>query len=157
MSTDKSRTVKTLRFKREKGQKPWSYVVIETGEPVEVLMTYTERMERETAGFITLPDGREARFSLGTQVLRDGGKTQKEAQRARTRAKWPLRTSIAGVGEDRVGDLRSFLKERGVRGTYVHEDGSLEWASPRARYDYCRAVGLYDRNAGYSDPAPLNC
>lgn len=144
---------------KDEDGKPEDYFYIsrETSEVVCVRMSFTERMKRESSGFLDLPDGTEARYSLTENVLRSGdANKRRRSSSKRTRAKWPIRTVLTGVGEGQTRELRDFITERGLRGTHVHEDGSVEWSGPQARRDYCKAVGLYDKNAGYGDPAPDN-
>lgn len=134
---------------------PWLYRTLEDSELVLVWMTWTQREEKQDMGFLFLPDGREARFSMYDQLEYEG-KGSKSPTRIRTRAKWPLRTAMTGVGEHQVGELREFVQQQGLVGTEVNNDGSVTWSGPAARKRYCQATGLYDRNAGYSDPAPRN-
>jgi len=68
---------------------------------------------------------------------------------------WPMVSDMAGVAPSQVGELRQTLKTKGLN-TEVREDGSVVWRSRGERKAYCEAVGLYDRNAGYSDPQRRN-
>lgn len=131
----------------------------DTNELVCVLMTMEERFGKERHFFMTLPDGRDGRFSMRDQLDYEAAgrnRNTRSQQQAKHRyaARWPLRTVLTGVGEHQVQELRDFVRQRDLRGTTVHEDGSVEWSGPKARKAYCKAVGLFDRNAGYSDPMP---
>ena len=152
--------MKTYEFTGQDGDGPsqdYFYIDRESGDVVLVRMSFAERGRRESGGFVEFPDGGEGRFSLTENVLRsDKDNTNAQTSSKRTRAKWPIRTVMTGVGVGQAQELREFIVSRGLRGTHVHKDGSVEWSGPRARRDYCKAVGLYDRNAGYGDPAPDN-
>ena len=147
--------MKTYKIGPQKNASDYVYLLTDTGEAVHVRMTLDVRSQREEHGFLKLPGGKEAKFSLTRTIMHFGGK-RKKGQKVKTRARWPLRTTLTGVGEGQVGELREFVRERGLSGTYVHDDGSVEWSGPKARREYCKAVRLYDRNAGYSDPMPDN-
>jgi hypothetical protein len=127
-----------------------------TGEIVIVQMTYTERMKREEHGFLTLPDGRELRYTPIGQTVHDTGAPPEVSQAARSRAKWPMTTVLTGVAESQVEETREKLAKHGVVGATVNNDGTVTWDSPKARRRYCEVMNLGDRNGGYSDPQFYN-
>jgi len=160
MNTETSLTVrKSQRFQKANGQKKWYYRPLDgdRNDIVPVWMTFEERFDREQNGFIELPDGREARIDISFQIKKENSQIgQQSGERMKTRPQWPHTTDLVGVHPSQVSELREHLKLHDVRGVDVNSDGSVTWNSKRARHDYCRATHLYDRNAGYSDPAPLN-
>jgi len=127
------------------------YRVQETGEIVEVEMTYGELMEKESCGFITLPDGREARRSLGTELAREGVKTRTKSRRA-TRPKWPMVSTRAGVNPSQIQELRDHWTEQGVTGCDVLPNGDVKWDDRASRRRDCESRGLHDRDGSYGDP-----
>jgi len=68
---------------------------------------------------------------------------------------WPMTSYAAGVHPKQVPEMMKFDKEHGVPTNYV--DGDPEFRSPKHRKEYCEAHGMFDRNAGLSDPVPARC
>ena len=68
---------------------------------------------------------------------------------------WPLISTAAGVSPDEVPEMMEFDKAHGVPTQYT-PDGDPIFTSKGHRKKYCSAHGLYDRSAGYGDPAPKN-
>lgn len=68
---------------------------------------------------------------------------------------WPMASDAAGVHPNQVEGVRDRARQRGIP-TEFTRDGRPIFTSARHRKRYCEAVGLYDRNAGPSDPLPQN-
>lgn len=68
---------------------------------------------------------------------------------------WPMASYAAGVSPGEVPAMREIDRQAGVPTEYT-SDGDPILTSKKHRRDYMAAHGLYDRNAGYSDPAPVN-
>jgi len=68
---------------------------------------------------------------------------------------YPFASYAAGVNASEVPAMMEIDKKNGVP-THYTADGDPILTSPSHRKKYCRVHGLYDRNAGYSDPAPIN-
>ena len=148
--------VKTQRFGKKKPyERSYLYSVRDGNEIVEVMMDIDELMQRESCGFMYLPDGREAQRAVGEESLRDGMRPQ-STKKPRTKARWPLVSVNAGVNPDQAEELREFWEEHQVTGCEVTSDGDVVWNDRKARKRDCEARGLYDRNAGYGDPMPNN-
>lgn len=69
---------------------------------------------------------------------------------------WPMTSYAAGVHHKQIPEMRKFDKEHGVPTDYS-EDGDPVFRGPKHRRKYCEAHGLFDRNAGLSDPVPARC
>ncbi len=72
-----------------------------------------------------------------------------------TPGNWPMESYAAGVEPCEIPEMMKIDAEHGVPTDYSSE-GDPILRSPQHRKDYCRAHDLFDRNAGYSDPAPLH-
>lgn len=83
--------------------------------------------------------GRRMRRSLGFHVKPNNN--------------WPMLSDAAGVHPDQIPDAQREAKDLGVPISF-HPDGRAVFTSARHRKEYCEAIGLYDRNAGYGDPVP---
>jgi len=68
---------------------------------------------------------------------------------------WPFASYAAGVSPSEVPMMQKIDRENGVPTEYS-SDGDPVFTSPAHRKKYCRAHGLYDRNAGYRDAEPIN-
>jgi hypothetical protein len=59
----------------------------------------------------------------------------------------------AGVEPEEVPEMMEFDRQHGVQTEY-NEEGDPVFTSAAHRKRYCEAHGIFDRNAGYSDPVP---
>lgn len=69
---------------------------------------------------------------------------------------WPLTSYAAGVHHKQIPEMRKFDKKHEVPTDYS-SDGDPVFTGPKHRRKYCEAHGLFDRNAGLSDPVPARC
>lgn len=69
---------------------------------------------------------------------------------------WPMASYAAGVHHKQIPEMRAIDKKNGVPTEYT-EDGDPILRGPRHRKKYLETHGLYDRNAGYTDPVPARC
>ena len=67
------------------------------------------------------------------------------------RADKPLLSDGLGCMKSQVPEMRQAIKQNGIRGVYVKDNGQLEITSRRGRRDLLRMRGLHDGDAGYSD------
>lgn len=75
--------------------------------------------------------------------------------RVKTIAKWPVLSDAAGCNPDHIPETRAALSAAGVPTDFTR-DGQAIFTGPKHRRDACRVMGLFDRNAGYSDPQARN-
>lgn len=66
---------------------------------------------------------------------------------------YPFTSDAAGVHPSQVAAARAQSVKDGVPLQFT-KDGAAVFESASQRRKYLKSVGLYDRNAGYSDPAP---
>lgn len=69
---------------------------------------------------------------------------------------WPMTSYAAGVHPKQIPEMVKFDADHGVP-THYSEDGDPILTSPKHRRKYCEAHGMFDRNAGLSDPVPMRC
>ena len=69
---------------------------------------------------------------------------------------WPMESYAAGVHPKQIPEMVEFDKKHGVPTDYT-PDGDPVFRGPKHRRRYCEAHGLFDRNAGLSDPVPARC
>lgn len=65
-------------------------------------------------------------------------------------------SEFAGVHPAQIKEQQAVLKAAGVRTTHYTKDGNPVFEDKSHRREALSAMGLYDRNAGFSDPAPKN-
>lgn len=75
--------------------------------------------------------------------------------RTKTLAQWPILSDAAGCNPEHIPETKAKLAAAGVPCDFTR-DGRVIFTGPKHRRDACRVMGLYDRNGGYSDPAPQN-
>ena len=64
---------------------------------------------------------------------------------------WPMESDAAGVSPRQRKEAMEHAASIGIP-TEFNQDGQAVFTSARHRKRYCEAIGLYDRNGGYSDP-----
>lgn len=120
----------------------------DTGELVEVFLSFDEHDRRVKNDVITLDDGRTAK------KVWDWGGSQRHRAIATCPGNWPQVSYAAGVHPDQIPEQQAALKAAGVRTTYYTKEGDPIFEDRHHRREALIAMGLYDRNAGYSDPTP---
>lgn len=68
---------------------------------------------------------------------------------------WPMHSYAAGVSPTQREEAYEASVRMGVP-TRFDKNGDAIFTSPHHRRKYCEAKGLFDRNAGHSDPKPQN-
>lgn len=63
----------------------------------------------------------------------------------------PLISDGLGCMKEQVPEMREAIRERGIMGVKVRDNGQLEITSRRGRNEICRMRGLADGDAGYGD------
>lgn len=71
------------------------------------------------------------------------------------RGKWPIICDAMAVNPEDIKRAKAIAKRAGVHTEYT-ATGEPILTSQKHRRDHARAMGFYDRNAGYGDPAPQN-
>ena len=70
-------------------------------------------------------------------------------------AKWPIASEAAAVNPEDVPAEQAALAAKGVY-TEFDRAGRPLFRDKAHRKAHCRAIGMYDKDAGYDDPEPLN-
>jgi hypothetical protein len=63
----------------------------------------------------------------------------------------PLVSEGVGCMKAQVPEMREAIREHGIVGANVKDNGQIEFTSRRARKETLRMRGLIDQDAGYSD------
>lgn len=63
----------------------------------------------------------------------------------------PMISDGIGCLPNQVGEMRAAVKQNGIRGVRVLNNGQLEITSRQGRRDVLRMRGLHDAEAGYGD------
>jgi len=72
-----------------------------------------------------------------------------------TPGNWPQLSDAAGVAPSQVMEAQAEMTKAGVPTDYT-EDGRAIFRNRKHRKVALRAMGMYDRNAGFGDPEPIN-
>ena len=64
-----------------------------------------------------------------------------------------MESDAAGVDVTQVNEAMAHSRSIGVPTDFNKETGAAIFTSKKHRKQYCEAIGLYDRNGGYSDPS----
>ena len=115
-------------------------------ELIEVVMTADEMLLRQNKdSVIILDDGVKAVRDIAAQY--DG--------RRDVPGNYPMLSDALGCHPDQRSQFTELSKEAGCE-THFTSDGRAILESKGHRRSYAESRGLYDRNGGYSDPAPKN-
>jgi hypothetical protein len=68
-----------------------------------------------------------------------------------TPGNWPLKSDAAGVHPNQIKEAHAHSVKIGIP-TQFTPDGRAIFTGRKHRKDYCRAIGLHDRNGGFGDP-----
>ena len=89
-------------------------------------------------------------------VYEDGHKFMRDIRAEHTEIKyvpgnWPMASDAAGVAAHQTKEAYDHSEKIGIP-TQFTSDGRAIFTSRKHRKEYCRAIGLHDRNGGYGDP-----
>jgi len=90
------------------------------------------------------------KFKLGNKIFYRDIRAEHIDTR-HTPGNWPMKSDAAGVGPDQITEAYEHSVKAGLP-TEFTLDGRAIFTSRKHRRDYCRIIGLHDRNGGYSDP-----
>ena len=94
-------------------------------------------------------------FTLGGKKFKRDVRTEfREASGGNfksTPGNWPMASDAAGVHPDQIAEATAMSIKKGVPASFT-PDGRVIFTSRKHRQDYCRTIGMHDRNGGYSDP-----
>lgn len=112
-------------------------------EVIELFMSFAEFDRRVKNGQITLDDGRVAKsyFNSKSGISTFSGN-------------YPMVSDAAGVHPSQIKEHMDHLRQMGCGQVNHTKDGSVIFESKGQRRKVLKALGLFDRNAGYSDPTP---
>ncbi|MGH2272166.1 hypothetical protein ACQ9LF_10235 [Anaerohalosphaeraceae bacterium U12dextr] len=68
-----------------------------------------------------------------------------------TPGNWPMKSDAAGVHPSQIKEAYDHSVRIGIP-TQFAPDGRAIFTGREHRKNYCRAIGLHDRNGGYGDP-----
>jgi len=94
-------------------------------------------------GKITLDDGREAAYEW----------LQHNKMRS-VPANYPMISTAAGVHPGQIKQHMEHLRQMGCGQVDHTKEGDIIFADKAQRKKVLEALGMFDRNGGYSDPAP---
>lgn len=63
----------------------------------------------------------------------------------------PLISEGCGVMKSQVSETRDAIRQHGIVGAAVHDNGQIRFTSRRARKEFLAMRGLNDSDGGYSD------
>lgn len=80
----------------------------------------------------------------------------KQVDRANRKTRlWPIMPDASGVNPEQIPEQMAYDRMMGVPTDYT-PDGRPIITGQKHYRDHCRANGLFHRNAGYGDAAPLH-
>ena len=63
----------------------------------------------------------------------------------------PLLSDGCGVMKAQVPETREAIKQHGIQGAQVHNDGKIRFTSRTTRREFLKMRGLHDNDGGYGD------
>ena len=112
-------------------------------EVVELHMTISEHGKRVKNDTIILDDGRTAKTDWSAYSFI-----------STVPANFPMVSTAAGVHPAQIKEHMDHLRKMGCGQVNHTRDGDVIFEDKSQRRKVCEALGLYDRNAGPSDPTP---
>jgi len=80
---------------------------------------------------------------------------RKNPGRRRRVSLWPRWSDAAGVHPSQIREQQEELAQHGVSAEF-NSEGQIKFEDPAHERRCLQAMGMYNRNAGYSDAAPKN-
>lgn len=117
----------------------------ENGEKLELVLSFAEFDKRVKDGVITLENGETATYDWGQHSMM-----------STVPANYPMVCTAAGVHPGQIKEHMEHLRKMGCGQVNHTRDGDLIFESKGQRKKVLEALGLFDRNGSYSDPAPKN-
>lgn len=117
----------------------------ESGEVVELVLSFAEFDRRVKDGKITLDSGEIAFYSWDQHRLT-----------STVPGNYPMVCTAAGVHPGQIKEHMEHLRQMGCGQVNHTNDGDLIFESKGQRKKVCEALGLYDRNGSYGDPQAKN-
>lgn len=114
-----------------------------SGEVVAMSLSFAEFDKRVKDGKIKLDDGETASYSWDQHKLT-----------STVPANYPMVCTAAGVHPGQIKEHMEHLRKMGCGQVNHTKDGDLIFEDKKQRKRVCEALGLFDRNAGPSDPTP---
>jgi hypothetical protein len=65
---------------------------------------------------------------------------------------YPMVSGAMGVNPIQIPQMMADAKAKGLQGVSFKDNGDIVFSDARARREYVRDFGGYDRNGGYGDP-----
>jgi len=121
----------------------------DNGKVVTVAMTMKKMAMRQNGDRIRLT-AQEDREDGPGMAVRDYPSEHGRSGR-RMHKTFPMLSDAAGVAPHQAKEAEEHSRRIGIP-TEFTRDGRARFTDARHRKRYCEAVGLYDRNGGYSDP-----
>jgi len=113
------------------------------GEVVALMMPFAEFDRRVKNDTIKLDDGRKAKTHWGGM---SGIST--------VPANYPMVSTAAGVHPAQIKEHMDHLRKMGCGQVDHTKDGDLIFNDKKQRKKVLEALGMFDRNGGFSDPQP---
>lgn len=126
----------------------YEFRIEDTGEVVEVFMAFDEYGQRVKDDMITLDDGQTAKRVWSAAVSKN------HRSIATCPGNYPQISYASGVHPSQIKEQQAALKAAGVRTTHYTKEGDPIFEDKNHRREALTAMGLFDRNAGFSDPTP---
>lgn len=120
------------------------------GESVDLQMSMSEHAKRVKHDVIVLDDGRIAKTDW------NWGASSNHRAIATCPANYPQTLGAAGVHPSQIKEHMAYLKSQGCGQINHTADGDPVVADKHQRRKVVAALGLFDRNAGYYDAAPVH-
>jgi len=115
----------------------------ESGEVVPLMLSFSEFDKRVKDGKITLDDGTVASYSWDQHKLM-----------STVPSCYPMVCTAAGVHPAQIREHTEHLRKMGAGFVEHTRDGDLVFQDKGQRKRVLECLGMFDRNAGHSDPTP---
>lgn len=119
--------------------------VAENGDIIDLQMSMAEHAKRVKNDTIKLPDGRIAKTDWSAYSFI-----------STVPANYPMESDAMGVHPSQIKEHMEHLRKMGCGQVDHTPEGAVILRDKSQRRQVAHALGLFDRNSGYSDPAPIH-
>lgn len=121
----------------------YCFIDVDTEEPCELFLTISQLEEARTDDARYVVDGRNLRRDFHAE----------HTGVPSIPGKWPMVCDAAGVAPSQRKEAMEYCRKCGVPTEY-NADGDPVLTSRKHRKRFLQSQGLFDKDAGYSDPTP---
>ena len=130
----------------------YRFRILETGEPIELDITFVELLERQRLNRVTLDDGREAARDFAAEAQAMSAEQAHAVCPAYNNSFWRHHRSVSmGCHPEQIAEFRENAKRAGLTGVDYDDRGRVKFSDRGQRRRFLKLHKVNDLDGGYGD------